>query len=228
MKYEILLADVDDTLLDFHSAERNALIKTHENFNVSYNDKHLNTYSEINDSLWKAFERGEISSSDEIARVRFGLYFKKRGITAVDEIAFKQEYEKNLALSAFIFPDVFPALTEIKAKANLYLVTNGRTSIQKSRLALSGLDAIADGIFISELIGFKKPEEKYFDYVKDNIPGFDKTKALLIGDSLTADMPAHKLGIATCLIDRKNKYSNRTLDDVDYIINSFDEVKKFF
>ncbi|MCI5838241.1 MAG: HAD family hydrolase [Christensenellaceae bacterium] len=229
-KYKILLADADDTILDFHKAERNALIAAYENLALPYDDEALRLYSEINDSLWKAFERGELSSSDEIARTRFGIYFARCGLK-VDEIAFRKEYEKNLALGAYVFDDVFPTLTRLAEKVKIYIVTNGRTITQKSRLSLTGIDKIAAGVFISEEIGFRKPTKEYFDFVSEHIEGFDKESALLLGDSVTADMPAKIYGIATCLIDRKHRYAEiKNLNDLnaDYLINDFREVEKFF
>ena len=114
-KYKILLADADDTILDFHKAERTALIAAYEKLGLPYDNDALNLYSEINDSLWKAFERGELSSSDEIARTRFGIYFARRGLK-VDEIAFREEYEKNLALGAYVFDDVSLPLPDLPKK----------------------------------------------------------------------------------------------------------------
>lgn len=230
-KFKFLLADADDTIMDFHKAEHSALIAAHDRFGVPYTDYYLNMYSEINDSLWKAYERGELSSSDEIARTRFKIYFEKRGLD-VDEVAFRNEYEKNLALGSFVFDDVFPTLNKIAEVARFYIVTNGRTAIQKSRLALNGLDKLAEGVFISEEIGFRKPSEEYFDYVADNIEGFDINEALLLGDSVTADMPAKKFGFTTCLIDRNRRYADCKNPEkelnADYVITSFEEAEKFF
>ena len=44
-KYKILLADADDTILDFHKAERNALIAAYENLALPYDDEALRLYS---------------------------------------------------------------------------------------------------------------------------------------------------------------------------------------
>ena len=61
MKYDILLLDADDTLLDFKKAERVALNNTLESFGLPNSDDVISTYSIINDGYWKALERGDVT-----------------------------------------------------------------------------------------------------------------------------------------------------------------------
>ena len=78
-------------------------------------------------------------------------------------------------------------------------MTNGVAATQYSRFAISGLDKLVKGIFVSEEIGIPKPQKGYFDYVFAQIPGFRKENALMVGDSLTADiMGGINAGLDTC------------------------------
>ena len=43
-------------------------------------------------------------------------------------------------------------------------------------------------VFISQEIGYNKPEKAYFDRCFERIPGFAPEKALMVGDSLTSDI----------------------------------------
>lgn len=43
-------------------------------------------------------------------------------------------------------------------------------------------------IFISEQLGTQKPEVAFYEKIGNLIPGFAKEQALMIGDSLTADI----------------------------------------
>ena len=70
----------------------------------------------------------------------------------------------------------------------LYIVTNGVEHTQKRRLHRSGLDRYIAGSFVSEKIGIQKPFKAYFDYVFNNIDEKDRSKLLLIGDSLGSDI----------------------------------------
>ncbi|UZM98098.1 hypothetical protein OL548_25195 [Lysinibacillus sp. MHQ-1] len=60
-KYEILLFDVDDTLLDFDLAENAALDRMFKEENIQVTPNMIARYKEINESMWRAFERGEVT-----------------------------------------------------------------------------------------------------------------------------------------------------------------------
>ena len=82
---------------------------------------------------------------------------------------------------------------------DLYIVTNGVSRTQYSRLHDSGLDRYMKGIFVSEDAGYQKPMKAYFDYVFARIPGFQAEKTLIVGDSLSSDIRGgNNAGIDTC------------------------------
>jgi len=60
-KYEILLFDVDDTLLDFDLAENAALDRMFREEKIATTPEMIARYKEINESMWRAFERGEMT-----------------------------------------------------------------------------------------------------------------------------------------------------------------------
>ena len=81
-------------------------------------------------------------------------------------------------------------------KGHIFLVTNGAQYTQTRRIAASGLGAYADGAFISEAIGINKPSKEYAAYVEAHIGGYERSRAVWVGDSLTSDAPcAASLGI---------------------------------
>ena len=43
-------------------------------------------------------------------------------------------------------------------------------------------------VFVSQEIGYNKPSKDYFEACFAQIPGFDRDKALMVGDSLTSDI----------------------------------------
>ena len=100
--------------------------------------------------------------------------------------------------------------------------------IQKNRLKLCGIDKYLSGNFVSQAIGFRKPDSKFFEYVENNIPNFDKEKTLLVGDSLSADIAAAKYGYHTCYINRQNIAIPDDKIKPEFEINYFYELKKFF
>ena len=55
---EFLFLDLDDTILDFHKAERIAVSKTFREFGIAPTDDVLERYKAINIAHWKMLERG--------------------------------------------------------------------------------------------------------------------------------------------------------------------------
>lgn len=196
-RYEILLLDVDGTLLDFEKTERYALAHTFQKFSIDSNEAMERRYREINHGLWEAYERGEIEKG-VIFSSRFVNLFRELGMDA-DGIAFEKEYQHCLAHTWFYMEGCMDVLGRLRKKYRLYIVTNGVASTQRTKLALTGIDRMVDGIFISEEIGSQKPQKAFFDYCAAHIEGYGKDRTLMVGDSLTSDiLGGINAGIDTC------------------------------
>ena len=104
----------------------------------------------------------------------------------------------------------------------MYVVTNGVAATQEKRMREAGIEDCFRVVFNSESIGAQKPSAAFFDYVFAHIDGFDRTRALLIGDSPTADIAGGKnAGLATCWFDEKG--SGKAVS-ADYTIRALDEL----
>ena len=94
--------------------------------------------------------------------------------------------------------------------------------IEKCREIVSEVKPYFEKCFVSEAIGVPKPHKEFFDYVEENIEGFDKTKTLVIGDSLTSDIQGGiNAGIDTCWFNPKGE---KTDLDITYEIKSLKEL----
>ena len=81
----------------------------------------------------------------------------------------------------------------------LYIVTNGTASVQQGRIGSAGLRQWVRDIFISEEIGFDKPNLAYFEACFARIPGLQRQKTVIVGDSLSSDIQGGKnAGIGGC------------------------------
>ena len=59
---------------------------------------------------------------------------------------------------------------------------------------------------VSEETGFQKPRKEFYDYVFARIPDFAKSRALMVGDSLSSDMEgARNAGVDACWYNPKGK-----------------------
>ena len=85
-------------------------------------------------------------------------------------------------------------------------MSNGTATVQHSRLTSAGLYPYFEQVFVSQEIGFNKPDKAYFDRCFERISGFDPEKALMVGDSLTSDIKGGiNAGVRTVWINPKHK-----------------------
>lgn len=220
-----LLLDVDNTLLDFQMCQDHALRKAFEKYQITLTDEIYECYNEINHGLWKQLERGEIDR-DTVLYSRFVRLFEKLGIDA-DGIAFEDDYQALLGEGAFLIEGAMQLIHYLYDHYDLYIVTNGVAATQYKRLKDSGIDEFMKDIFISESIGYQKPDIRFFDYCFEKIQGFEKDKTMIIGDTLTSDiLGGNNAGITTCWYN-PDRLENNTEAVVDIEINQLDDLYTF-
>ena len=227
MRYDTVLMDADDTLLDFRRSEREALSDTMKEIGVEPTDERIRAYSEINASLWKALERGEIEKSVLLYR-RFSLFAEYLELPADEERDrhMAEYYMQSLSTKGYLLDGARELCRSLYGKARLYIVTNGVEFIQKGRYAVCGLGDYVDGVFISGVIGHEKPSRAYFERVAAEIPDFCPEKTLMVGDSLTSDIRGGVgFGLDTCWYNPHNKSIPADLvGKITYEIHELDQL----
>lgn len=225
MRYEFIFFDADGTLLDFHRSEAEAVKETMLMHGIEPLDENVRLYSGINDSLWKKLERGEIEKSVLIYH-RFELLAEALGVT-VDFRQMARDYENALSTKGYLIDGAKEMCQRLYGRAKMYIVTNGLERVQRERQARCGIAKYFDGLFISGVIGIEKPSVGFFEYVKDHVDGFDKNKAIIVGDSLSSDMKGGiNFGIDTCWYNPEGKLCPENMS-LTYVAKSFDEVIKY-
>ena len=196
-RYDTLLFDADGTLLDFIKAEYNALKKVFATQKLAFNEAVYHTYHRINDDLWKQFERGEITKPQLLA-TRFGKLIDTLQLKA-NPAPFQSLYQEALGEGGYVIPGAQEALKALSADCRLFLITNGVSKTQHSRMTRSGLREYFKDVFVSEDAGFQKPLREYFDYVAKHIENYTPKTTLVIGDSLSSDiLGGQNAGLDTC------------------------------
>ena len=183
---EFLFLDLDDTILDFHKAERIALSKTIRDFGVEPTEEVLNRYHVINKWHWEQLELGKMTR-DQVLKYRFKALFTELGLN-VDAADCAAVYEKNLSIGHYFLPGAEEAVDALSKKYRLFLASNGTASVQKGRMTSANLYRFFEQVFVSQEIGHNKPSKEYFSACFARIPGFDITKAMMVGDSLSSDI----------------------------------------
>ena len=196
-KIKFVFIDIDDTLFDFHRSEAVALSYTLESLGIDPTEETLSRYSRINKSLWQALERGEIER-DRLLTKRYELLFEEISAKADARVA-QSLYEGKLSKTYYYLDGAEELLSHLKKNYKVYLASNGTAIVQDGRIARSGIGKYADGIFISERVGYNKPSREFFESCFSSIEGFDKEFAVMIGDSLSSDiLGGINAGIKTC------------------------------
>ena len=211
---EFLFLDLDDTILDFHTAERVAISKTIREFGVEPTEEILSLYHEINKWHWEQLELGKLTRAEVLVN-RFGVLFEKLGV-AVDAPRCAKIYEKNLSTGHWFLPGAEEAVERLSKKYRLFLASNGTAVVQKGRMTSANLYRFFETVFVSQDIGHNKPSKAYFDACFASIPGFDKEKAMIVGDSLSSDIKGGiNAGIKTVWVNPDHKDSGNVKPDYE-------------
>ena len=217
-----VLFDLDDTLLDFKRAEAEAIRHTLKEIGIDPTDETVALYSRINRSCWAKLETGEYTR-EEVLHNRFDMLFEVLGVSG-DAHATQKLYEYRLSLGAYYLEGAEELLDSIHGKYRLYLATNGIVNVQTRRLRDSGIEKYFDDIFVSERIGYNKPDKRFFDYAFERIPDFKHEETVMVGDLLTSDIKGGiNAGIKTVHFNPKG-LKNDTGITPDYEIGTLAEL----
>lgn len=223
--YEYILFDADDTLLDFEKDEHDAFFALLKENGLPFDEKLYDIYTSHNLSLWKMYERGEIDKK-YIMDHRFGDLVSD-GILSGNGSELNDRYCFHLSEGGAKMKNADSVCeTLIEKGYKLCIVTNGIKFIQDKRFKKAELSKYFQHFFISECIGYQKPKKEYFDFVFDKLGEADRSKYLIVGDSLSSDISGGKnAGIDTCWFNVKN-VRNDTETVPDYTIYELNELLK--
>ena len=221
-KYEWLLFDADDTLLDFKLGEHRAITATLADAGLPADDEVIATYSRINDNLWKMLERGEVTK-DRLKVLRFTQFCEHYGFEC-DGVALAESYVENLKKQTVLLDGAEDVCRALYGKYKMYIITNGIEAVQTARFGGCAIKDYFEKCYISDAIGVAKPKKGFFDAVAADIEGFEPSRALVIGDSLTSDIKGGvEYGIDTCWLNPTGKEVPDGMD-ITYVIGDIREL----
>lgn len=197
VRYPWLWFDADGTLFDFAQAEGRALEAAFAAAGAAYAPAYLPAYRQINQQLWQALERHELTAAElrvrrfEMLLAAFALPGSAAPLSAV--------YLEHLALGAELMDGAEAVLRALAPAHRFALITNGLSTVQRSRLARSPLRDYFVDVIISEEIGAAKPKAAFFETAMARLGHPAKPEVLVIGDSLSSDMQGGAdFGLDTC------------------------------
>lgn len=201
MRYRAIFFDADDTLFDYPSAERAALLASHWRFAVPGDEEDfVAAYRRHNHDVWREFERGEIDQT--LLRVeRFRRLAGELGLAALPLERISAFYLEELSNQAQLLSGALELVRELAGEFPLGLITNGIASVQKRRFAASPIHAYFKAVVISEEVGIAKPDPRIFAPALEAI-GVSAQDVLYVGDSVTSDMgAARNAGMDFCWLN---------------------------
>ncbi len=185
-KYKSIFFDIDDTLVDFKTAEFESLHLTYKAFYQDLTSEHhfRDLFVTINKSLWRDAENGKINTK-HIRIQRFKEVNYHLEITESAETV-AQFYLDKLAEKSKWLENAKETLKELSKTHKIAVITNGFSCVQRKKYALHGMDELVSTLVISEETGFSKPDKRIFDYAFKEMD-CKASETLMVGDSLFSD-----------------------------------------
>ena len=195
--------DVDDTLLNFGLSSKGALADVFDRFGLNLDDAVQNRYDDINNGLWAEQKRG-LRSVQNVIDSRFRMLFDAME-WQVDVEAFRDAYQRNLAQSHMMEQGALETVQQLSEKYLLYVASNSILAMQTSRLRLAKLLPYFQDLFVSNDIGYEKPDLRFFETCLHRSQ-LQPEDIVFVGDSLEADMAgASGSGMAACWYNPQQK-----------------------
>ncbi|HGO5853505.1 TPA: pyrimidine 5'-nucleotidase [Mannheimia haemolytica] len=196
MKYQWILFDADETLFSFNSyLGLKAMLARYQ---IDFSEQDYQQFQAVNKPLWVAYQNNEITAQD----IQTRRFAKLSAQTGVEPLKLNQELMAEMALVSKPLEGVLEMLNALYGKVKMGIVTNGFTDLQQKRLENTDTAHFFDIVVISEQIGAAKPDRQVFDYAFALMDEFDKTKVLMVGDTLASDiLGGNNAGIDTCWVN---------------------------
>ncbi|MBQ9099658.1 MAG: YjjG family noncanonical pyrimidine nucleotidase [Clostridia bacterium] len=222
IRYQTVLFDADETLLNFQKSERAALVEALNAFGVDPDEEMISTYSKINSATWKKLERGEITKL-QLRTARFADFCTHYGFDwNVERLA--DTYLQALSRQSYLLPGALELCQTLSHHCRLYIITNGIAFVQHGRLDESPIRRFFKELFISDEIGAEKPSTAFFDRVIGAIPDFDAATTLVVGDSLSSDMAGGiGAGLDTCWYNPAEKPVPKGMA-ITHVVKTLEEI----
>lgn len=209
-RFDVIIFDVDGTLLDFGSAFETGREAMAERMGLAVTEE----FRKLDDDCgWRAWREFGLHGTDSREyHERYYGYVRRHaeyllaetGVKGISAEEMSECYLEALAGSAVpIEPDIERTLELLAREYRLAFATNGVERVQTRRLRK--LAPFAERIFVSETIGTIKPEREFFEHMLREL-SCPAERCLMVGDSPLTDIEgAQTVGMTACLVDRKGE-----------------------
>ncbi|MBN8707961.1 MAG: HAD family hydrolase, partial [Verrucomicrobia bacterium] len=217
------ILDLDDTLIDHHSAEQNAARLFGEEHAAGIPDYDesgfVQRWHDIAELHLASFLRGEIDFQEQRRR-RIRTLFKNPQMFDDDADVLFGRFLRQYQASWIVFPDVIEFLERHQSEG-LSVLSDGSQKQQEKKLTRTGISHFFSFVFTSESTGLSKPNPRLFRHVCC-IAGVNAGETSYIGDSLEKDaLGASDAGLRGVWLNRNAKPAPEGIESIsslrDYI-----------
>ena len=222
-RYDIVLLDADMTIFDFERSEKESLSRVLRRYGLEPTAEVEETYMKINRALWEAFARGEVDQ-DFLVVERFaalGRVYQEDW----DAALVNRDYLNGLGEEPHLLPGAMDFCVALKDMGlTLAIATNGMPTAQRGRYVRTGINQVIPNIFISMELGVQKPMPAYFDKVCEALGVTDRSRVVMVGDSLSSDVKGgNNAGIDTIWYNPSRAPLTGTANPT-YTVDSYEEI----
>lgn len=224
--YKHIFFDLDQTLWDFETNSREALLELAHKYKLSEKgidsiDEFIAHYILINKRMWDEYGKGLIDKNT----LRYGRFHEALSKYDILDRTFSEkianDYISISPLKTGMFPHSIEVLKYLNKKYKLHIITNGFEEVQYIKIKNCCIEHYFEEIITSERAGFKKPDIRIFQYSMDAANAIAAT-SLMIGDNLEADIiGARDAGLHQVYF---NPAGNKHEEDITYEIKSLKEL----
>ncbi|MEO8760292.1 MAG: YjjG family noncanonical pyrimidine nucleotidase [Bacteroidia bacterium] len=216
--------DLDHTLWDFEKNSESVIKQLLVTYDVArlYNltaDDFIKKYKKINHKLWHLYSHKKITK-EELRNTRFSKTLKKFGAKN-EELSslLENEYIARSPYQTHLLEGANEILDYLKPKYHLHILTNGFKEVQHIKLHESGIKKHFNNIFISEEMGFQKPEKEIFRAAQ-KVANVDADECIMIGDNYQNDIEGalNADWKAVYLSNRKKRIKNDNLFQIKSLL----------
>ena len=230
---QFIYFDLDDTLLDHHSAQEAALEDVFNHYTlfeengVTYSI-FKEKYAGVNKKLWLAYAQHKI----ERPYLQFHRFYDTlealsfNSVNDLDALSKEMgEYYIGQYADHWRWMDgAEEAFNQIRQNFPIGLMTNGFAETQRKKCKRFDLYDKSEELVIAEEVGYMKPQPEIFRHATEK-SGYEPQHIRFVGDSYHDDIQgAHPHGWKTAWYNPKNKSPEDNPPVADFTFSDFDEL----
>ncbi|MEV5018114.1 HAD family hydrolase [Streptomyces sp. NPDC053780] len=210
MPIKAVVWDVDDTLFDYTTADREGM-RAHlvaEGLLAGYGsaEEALVRWRQITDRQWARFSAGEVDFVTQ-RRDRIREFLGRPELTEAEADAWFQRYVTHYEAAWSLFPDVLPVLDALADSHRHAVLSNSSLTVQDRKLRVLGVHDRFETILCAAELGVSKPEPAAFLAACDAL-ALTPPEVAYVGDHPEIDgRGAADAGLLSVWIDRGGVYA---------------------